>query len=514
MSSRIIYFILLNILLSQQAFSQNPANIPSLKIVQLKKATNWAGVKNIRIDCPFAEPQFNNNTELQLLKNGQIVMIELYYTQFKRNESFNQLELNKKRYENLNKILPNILENNLIKFKNIEQTGAIDVVSAETYFHGFIIYYLPENTHAAREEEISELKDYLGLAEGKPRIKNLDKFDTSPLGFYDKAPKFGNDECDIVTYIREHLKYPKEAVSKNIRGTVLVTFVVNRAGGIQNITFKSNVGSGCEDAVKEVLEYMPKWTAAKNKELAVNAHVELKIHFGYEVAHIDRNKCASISITDKSMIKHSWIINKDQRIISQTLGRLKQNESTALIMDVTASMGPYIADMLEYIKGNLKSIEHFYFFNDGDNSEDYKKEIGKTGGVYSVKNSNFDEILMHVFATMEKGVGGDIPENDIEAIVKAQNENPQIQKIILAADNFAFPRDIELMSEVKKPLLIILCGSQGRINPLWLTFAKKHKAQLAVQGAFLPSFPALNEGDVFKIRAESYVWKNNTFQPQ
>lgn len=495
------------------AISQNPAKIPSQQIVKFKTPTRWAGVKTLQIQCPFAEPQFIDEKDIVTLSKGIIIRIELYYTKFKRSETFDQFELNSKRYQNLNKILPNIKGNPLIQFLNFEQTGATDIETAEQYFHGFVIYYLPENSSLSRSEEIIALKKHLGIDNSKTkRTKNLTKYDNSPFGFYDVGPTFGNDECDIINYFIENLTYPQEAVDKNIRGNVIVLFAVNRNGEIQDISFKKSIGHGTEEAVKDVLEYMPLWKPAKNKELPVKAYVELNIYFGVNPPKNDKNKCANISVNHKDLLFTSkWTIHPQQRVISQTLNRQKFTEKTAFVMDVTGSMGPYIADMFDYLKTNIKNIHAFYFFNDGDLTSDFKKEIGKTGGIYSIVNPSIESLSNLLFEAMENGMGGDLPENDFEAALKAQNDDPNIKKIILAVDNYSFPRDASLISEIKVPILLILCGSHTKINPQWLTFAKRNKLQVAMTGAFIPTFPDLKEGEEFKVRGETFVWLNNGF---
>ncbi len=510
---RTLFATLLLIYFSLVGFSQNPASIPSQQIVKFKSPIRWAGVKTMQIQCPFAEPQFIQEKDIITLTKGTIIRIELYYTKFKRSESFNQFDLNSKRYQNLRKILSNTQDNSPIQYLNFEQTGATDVETAEQYFHGFVIYYLPENSELSRSEEITALKKHLGIDDSKPnRTKNLTKYDNSPFGYYDIGPKFGKEECDIVNYFIENIKYPQEAVDKNIRGNVIVLFAVNRNGEIQDISFKKSIGHGTEAAVKEVLEYMPIWKPAKNKELPVRAYVELSIYFGVNPPKNDKNKCSSISISHGDLLPTTkWTVHPQQKVISQTLNRQKFTEKTAFVMDVTGSMGPYIADMFDYIKTNIKNIHTFYFFNDGDLMSDYKKEIGKTGGIYSIVNPTIETLSNLLFEAMENGMGGDLPENDFEAALKAQNDDPNIKKIILAVDNYSFPRDVSLISEIKIPILLILCGSHTKINPQWLTFAKRNKLQVAMTGAFIPAFPDLKEGEEFKVRGETFVWVNNGF---
>ena len=44
------------------------------------------------------------------------------------------------------------------------------------------------------------------------------------------------------------VRYPEEAEKKNIQGMVLIEFVVNRDGSIQDAAVRSGVGHGCNEA--------------------------------------------------------------------------------------------------------------------------------------------------------------------------------------------------------------------------------------------------------------------------
>ena len=57
-------------------------------------------------------------------------------------------------------------------------------------------------------------------------------------------------------------------------------------------------------------------------------------------------------------------------------------------------------------------------FNDGNNKTTEKKTIGRTGGIYTGKANDPDELIELFTKVMQKGGGGDGPENDIEAILK------------------------------------------------------------------------------------------------
>lgn len=505
-----IFFLFSYFFFTILLWSQNPSLLKAKQMAKFTAATQIAGTKSILIKCPYAEPQIIDSQTIQELNEGIITRVELYYTQFKQSNSFNQIELNKKRYDNLQKFIPQLYQSPMISFQNFEQTQAQDLETAETYFHGFVIYYLPKSSEKWRSEEIESLKKLLKISDIN-KVKNMGKYDTEPLSYFDIPAKFGLYDCDIVSYLTEHIKYPAEAVAKNIRGVVSVSFTVNRSGGIQDFKFTNDIGHGCGDAVKEALEYMPKWAPASKKGMKVNTNVQVKVYFGVHPPAESSKGCSSILIYDKELELSNWRLTPQQRIISQTLSKQNNLSNSIFCMDITGSMGPYIGDLMEFIKANSKSIPSFYFFNDGDLKYQNQKTIGSTGGIYTIKNTDFKSIVDFVLSSMANGNGGDIPENDLETLLLAQKENPNASRLILAADNYAFPRDAELFKEINKPLLIILCGSQYKINEKWLTLAYKMKAQLSINGAFIPKFPVLNEGDNFSVRGENFRWINQEF---
>ncbi len=63
-----------------------------------------------------------------------------------------------------------------------------------------------------------------------------------PEQYADKMPRFVGGEGALVAYIRQNLKYPKEAEERKIEGRVLVRFVVSKTGKIGDIQVLKGVG--------------------------------------------------------------------------------------------------------------------------------------------------------------------------------------------------------------------------------------------------------------------------------
>ncbi len=508
--------LFLGLLIATRA--QNPADAVPRSIVQFKEPRPAPGEKTVLLACPYAEPQILDPSVLDELRRATLIRIDLLYTRFRRSEDFDQYALNTQRWKNLEKLLPGLFENKLIYLQNTEQTGAADLETAETYFHGFCVYYRIPSDPETRAEEIKKVAEYVGaddsLRSESKRVRNLKAYDSDPLEHYDVAPRFGKNECDLARYLNLEIKYPKDAVEKKIRGVSEVSYVVNRAGGIQDFKIKRALGHGCEEAIKDALEHMPVWEPAVYKGRKVNVYQELRVHFslGLPLKPDEIPGCGEIHIRGVSLNLDEWQLHEKHKIVSKTLNNQQNLQHAALAFDVTGSMGPYIADMLTYIRTNSKKIDFYAFFNDGDRKADFDKEIGNTLGIYTYHGNTYDSIETTAFKALQAGYGGDLPENDLEALLAAQNACPDCSKLIWIADNYAVPRDFALAEKITKPVLLILCGADYRINPRLLTLAKRLNAQVAVSGGFIPRFPDLKNGDLFKVRGETFLWNGTSFE--
>ncbi|MFT3682770.1 MAG: hypothetical protein QM791_21105 [Ferruginibacter sp.] len=142
-------------------------------------------------------------------------------------------------------------------------------------------------------------------------------------------------------------------------------------------------------------------------------------------------------------------------------------KSKMIVTDVTGSMYPYMREvclwhLLELIE---KKKSSYTFFNDGDNMPDYYKKTGNTGGIYFSLSNAADSMIKTMYYAMSKGDGGDIPENDIEALLKAAEHMPSRTELILVADNLSPVKDIRLLEQLNVPVRVILCGTAGT----WVT---------------------------------------------
>jgi hypothetical protein len=71
---------------------------------------------------------------------------------------------------------------------------------------------------------------------------------------------------------------------------------------------------------------------------------------------------------------------------------------------------------------------------------------------------------------MRKGLGGEMPENDIEAILKSIEHYPDFGDLVLIADN-SLIRDFDLWDQIKHPVRVILADADWTVNPQYINLA-------------------------------------------
>ena len=95
----------------------------------------------------------------------------------------------------------------------------------------------------------------------------------------DEMPQFPGGNRAMMAYIGQNIKYPAEAVAKGIEGRVLVQFVVNKEGDLQDIKVMKSIDPLLDQEAIRVISSMPKWTPGKLKGEAVNIQYVLPIQF-------------------------------------------------------------------------------------------------------------------------------------------------------------------------------------------------------------------------------------------
>jgi protein TonB len=87
----------------------------------------------------------------------------------------------------------------------------------------------------------------------------------------------------MAMYIGKNLKYPAEAREKGTQGKVIVSFVVNESGIVQDLAIAKDIGEGCGDACLEVFNKMitegVQWIPGKRDGEAVKVELKIPVEF-------------------------------------------------------------------------------------------------------------------------------------------------------------------------------------------------------------------------------------------
>ncbi|MBC7383188.1 MAG: leucine-rich repeat domain-containing protein [Bacteroidia bacterium] len=226
---------------------------------------------------------------------------------------------------------------------------------------------------------------------------------------------------------------------------------------VENIEAIKN-SDAITDSLKDVLKSKP--VSEQNKIL--------KEHFGKVIQTKSLIKLNERTPEEMSLYKRQvdlFLKNNPfgDSVVWKVFDRHPEWVDVAVVTDWTGSMYGYGAQVIHWHLQNYKKspIRFLTLFNDGDGKMSHQKKIGETGGIYSAESSDIPQIINLFNLVKIKGGGGDRPENDIEAILETQKRFPNASELILIADNYACIRDIELATQIKKPLRVVICGYQN-----------------------------------------------------
>ena len=78
-------------------------------------------------------------------------------------------------------------------------------------------------------------------------------------------PEFPGGEQAMMQFVADNVKYPQDAIDKEISGRVLVSFVVEKDGSIGDVKVVKGIGGGCDEEAVRVVNAMPKWKPGMDK---------------------------------------------------------------------------------------------------------------------------------------------------------------------------------------------------------------------------------------------------------
>ena len=116
---------------------------------------------------------------------------------------------------------------------------------------------LPEQSHPAQKSnKVYELKEL----------------------FQAPQPYFANPQVTLGGYLRTNLRFPEEAKTFEIQGTVKLNFIIETDGRASNIIVENSVGGGCDnEAIRLIQELV--WTPGVKNDSLVRTRTSQEITF-------------------------------------------------------------------------------------------------------------------------------------------------------------------------------------------------------------------------------------------
>ncbi|MBA4851657.1 energy transducer TonB [Emticicia sp. BO119] len=90
-------------------------------------------------------------------------------------------------------------------------------------------------------------------------------------------PEFGWDAYEV--YLNENTKRPPKALQMNIKGRVIVNFIINEKGELSDFTIIKSLGYGCDEEAIRLIKNGPKWFPATKEEKPVSSSKHVIVKF-------------------------------------------------------------------------------------------------------------------------------------------------------------------------------------------------------------------------------------------
>jgi hypothetical protein len=451
----------------------NALQANSHQVVKYSFPKEESGHEVLSLQMPFSSAVFNSPALANRAKGMLIEKVQLIYTTFRVSPSFDQQQLNQQRLKNLLSLLPDAFLNPMTEWELVGQTGATSPEEGRNYFHGFVITWRPASSPKLIKEEMSSL-DSIFMPSKKDHRVGLDPHETG-----------------------------KDPVSSKLR-------MLTMPDGSTTILDRDIP----EDSLWMYMKPSDPGYSVVYAKWGDTAHTIVIVEERKEGRKIKRTWKLDDHVSDKPLIGSDISINlHDPDSVVTTVLRRNSWTNMVIVADVTGSMSPYTAQVLAWVPVGLSTgrCSGFVFFNDGDKKNTSDKNIGKTGGIYGIQTQRFDSVYFTMKKTMAAGDGGDLPENPVEATIYSLNHFSNNSEVILVADNFSQPRDLELYEKINRPVHIVLCGARGTVNPDYLFLARQTHGSVHTVHDDINNLDQMKDGDVVVVENKHYMLKNEHF---
>jgi len=162
------------------------------------------------------------------------------------------------------------------KGKWIEYNENFNTISAE----GEIDYGLEEGTSRGRVNDSVNFESIFKKGEliSTARIYKY-KSIADTYSKVDTVPEFPGGLNAFGQFLGRYIRYPADARENNIQGRIIISFIVEKDGGITNIKIVRGIGYGCDEEAIRVMKLSPPWKPGMLNGNAVRVAFSVPISF-------------------------------------------------------------------------------------------------------------------------------------------------------------------------------------------------------------------------------------------
>jgi len=103
-----------------------------------------------------------------------------------------------------------------------------------------------------------------------------------PLFIVETMPTFkGGDLTEFRNWVGKRTRYPEAAIINKIRGTVFLTFIVEKDGSVSNVTVVKGVHPLLDEEAVRAISDSPKWSPGLQRGLPVRVRFQIPLDFRY-----------------------------------------------------------------------------------------------------------------------------------------------------------------------------------------------------------------------------------------
>ena len=95
----------------------------------------------------------------------------------------------------------------------------------------------------------------------------------------EQMPSFPGGQNKMLDYLEQNMRYPVIAEENGIQGRVVITFVVERDGSIDNVIVARSVDPSLDKEATRLVKRMPKWNSGKQNGKAVRTKYTIPVDF-------------------------------------------------------------------------------------------------------------------------------------------------------------------------------------------------------------------------------------------